>query len=862
MGVCLDRSAELIVSLLGVFQAGGAYLPLDPEYPEARLGFMLADARAAVVITTPAYAGRVTAALAAGGLAGTRLVMLDDATAAMLADLSDTPVGDAERTAPLATENLAYVIYTSGSTGRPKGVMVGQREFANFVFGTRDDLGLGAGTVLLSLTSPSFDVSMAEFCVPLAIGGRIVPADRQRLGETGYARRLVDETGVTMIDSTPTVWRLLIQDGWRPPSTMCVLSGAEALSTELASKLGESGAAVWNCYGPSETTVMVTTHRSADVVGVALIGSPMANVQAYVVDARFEPQPVGIAGELLIGGIQVGRGYLGRPGLTVERFVADPFSGLAGSRLYRTGDLARWRADGTLEFLGRLDQQVKIRGMRVELGEIEAALDALPGIARSAVVAQAASRTTGDMRLVAYLVPKELPSAVVDADDANAAGASSGSAVNVVSLAGMLDLEAARVILKRLLPEHMVPSGYVGLSRLPMTASDKIDRKALPAVETEVVTTGYAAPRTATEALVAAVFVELLGVAQVGAWDGFFDLGGHSLLAVRVVSRLAAATGKELPVRTVFEHPTVEGLAQALDAVAADGGQTTAYQPFVELVSTTPIESPPQRKLYCVHPSSGHAVAFARLIPALSETAGIIGLQSKGVQPGEEPFVTYEAMCATYVDALQARVPAGPIHLLGWSLGGCVAHDVACRLTDAGRDVPWLVMLDSVDAREAAEVPAFETWLHRLSASIGKDHQGRSQIDRLRTLAEAEGIHWSQGWDPDDATELKRLALLGHHNAGLLAERQPSRFFPGRVLVVRASDTRIQVADPALGWGRVCGAVETLDVPFEHLRLLDPEPARLIGEAVANWIDAVDGKEIVRASRCVAAPVSLCQVLA
>ena len=464
VGVCLDRSAELIVSLLGVFQAGGAYLPLDPEYPEARLGFMLGDARAAVVITTPACAGRVTAALAAGGLAGTRLVMLDDATAAMLADLSDTPVGDAERTAPLATENLAYVIYTSGSTGRPKGVMVGQREFANFVFADRDALGLDAGTVPLSMSSPSFDVSMAEFCVPLAIGGRIVLADRQRLGDAGYVRRLVDETGVTMVGSTPTFWRLLIQDGWRPPSTMCVLSGAEALSTELASKLGESGAAVWNGYGPSETTVTATIHRVADAIAPVPIGSPTANAKVYVVDSRFEPQPVGVAGELLIGGVQVARGYLGRPGLTAERFVADPFSGLAGSRLYRTGDLARWRADGTLAFLGRLDQQVKIRGMRVELGEIEAALDALPGIARSVVVAQAVSRTAGnapspdDTRLVAYLVPAALPSAVGDASSALSEG--------MVPLDGLIDLEAVRSALKRVLPEHMVPSGYVGLSRL------------------------------------------------------------------------------------------------------------------------------------------------------------------------------------------------------------------------------------------------------------------------------------------------------------------------------------------------------------------------------------------------------------
>jgi len=858
VGVCLDRSVELLVSLLGVFQAGGAYLPLDPAYPEARLGFMLADAQAPVVITTRSYAGRVTAALAAAdrsGLDGTRLVVLDDAATATIADLPEGPVGNAERTSPLTANSLAYVIYTSGSTGRPKGAMIGQRELTNFVLGTRDDIGLDAETVVLSLTSPSFDVSMEGFCVPLAIGGRVVLADRRRLGETGYVRRLVDETGVTMMHSTPAVWRMLTGDGWRPSSRMCVLSGGEVLSPELANELCEGGSALWNSYGPSETTVTVTTHQFAAVIAAAPIGSPRPNTQAYVVDARFEPQPVGVAGELLIGGLQVGRGYLGRPGLTAERFVADPFSGVAGSRLYRTGDQARWRADGSLEFMGRLDQQVKIRGMRVELGEIEAALDALPGIARSVVVAQAVSQAVADMRLVAYLVPTAPPSAVVHADT-NAAGASSGSAVNVVPLAGVLDLEAARVTLKRMLPEHMVPSGYVGLSRLPMTASGKIDRNALPTVETEVAAAaaGYVAPRTVMEALVAAVFAELLGVPQVGVRDGFFDLGGHSLLAVRVVSRLAAATSKELPVRAVFEHPTVEGLAQALGAVTADKGPAMAYQPFVELVSTTSSTSPterPKRQMYCVHPSSGHAVGFARLIPALSGTAGIIGLQAKGMQPGEEPFATYEEMCATYVDALQARVPAGPIHLLGWSLGGYVAHDVACRLSDVGRDVPWIVILDSVDAREPADVPAFEPWLDRVLSSLGRYDKGSSRTERLWALAEAEGIS-RNARDTGDVTELERLARLTHLNAGLLAERRPSRFYPGRALIVRAADTRTKVADPALGWGRVCGAVHTLDVSFDHLRLLDPEPARLIGEAVASWINAVDGKEMVQALRCAA----------
>ena len=566
VGVCLEHSADLIVALLGVFQAGGAYLPLDPEYPPARLRLMLADAAAPVLIATRTYAERLADAQAAGGdRPDTRLVIVDDAaTAAAIARLSDMPLGDAERTAPLTPDSLAYVIYTSGSTGRPKGVMVGHREFSNFLLATQDDLKLDGGTVLLSLASSSFDLSIEEFCVPLVIGGYVVMADRRRLAEAGYVGQLVDQTGVTMIDTTPAVWKMLIADGWRPGSRVSLLSSAEVAPSKLANELGERGATLWNSYGPTETAIMVTTHRVAEVNEVIPIGSPMANTQIYVVDARFELQPVGVAGELLIGGAQVGRGYLGRPGLTAERFVADPFSGVAGSRLYRTGDRARWRADGTLEFLGRLDHQVKIRGMRVELGEIEAALGALPGVAQSAVSAQ--EMAAGDTRLVAYLVPSPPPSA------AGGNQAAAGPAAEVVALEGTIDLEAARAALRRVLPEHMMPSGYVGLNRLPLTPSGKLDRQALPAVAMEVAAAAYVAPRTATEVMVAAAFEDLLGVSRVGARDGFFDLGGHSLLAVRLVSRLAEATGKELAVRAVFEHPTVAGLAAALveDGIGAD----------------------------------------------------------------------------------------------------------------------------------------------------------------------------------------------------------------------------------------------------------------------------------------------------
>jgi len=557
-----------------------------------------------------------------------------------------------------------------------------------------------------------------------------------------------------------------------------------------------------------------------------------------VVDGWLEPQPVGVAGELLIGGEQVGRGYAGRAGLTAERFVADPFSGVPGARLYRTGDLARWRADGTLEFLGRADQQVKIRGMRVELGEIEAALVAMPGVAQGAVALQ--GTTAADRRLVAYVVPSAL-------SQHPAAGLADGS---VISLDGLLDLEALRAGLKRVLPEHMVPSGYVGLSRLPLTASAKLDRRALPSVEGAVVATAYVAPRDATETAVSEVFAQLLGLSRVGVLDEFFDLGGHSLLAVRLVAALAQATGKELSVRTVFEHPTVEGLAQALRT--ADG-TTTHYQPFLEFApgrSEQPLRKRPESELYCIHPAAGASLCYAGLVQPLAATAQLVGLQGRGWEPGQTAFPSYEEMCTTYVEALKQRAGAAAIPLMGWSLGGFVAHDVACRLAADGWEVPYLVILDSDNSGQWQKTPqAFEAWADATLRSLGDDDDTRGIADRLRALGEAGLL---PGYVPQfaaDPADLERRFRIMHQFSGLLDGRAGSTFYPGPALVIRAADTKTRVADPALGWEGVCGSVDTIDVPFEHNRLLDKEAARQIGEAMATWIDGLAARQLPAAHR-------------
>ncbi len=554
VGVCLERGQDLIVALLAIWKAGAAYLPLDPDYPRDRLAFMLDDSGANVVVTATDFQKMLPEC-------GVQLVLTDDdETVAVVAALPSIAIVDAERMAPLTPNNLAYAIYTSGSTGKPKGVMVEHGDLAHYASFSNDAFGRLERETVLHRTTIGFDYSAEELWWPLAFGHRVVVAPEAISSNPAALCRLCAERGVTTMIVVPSVLSVLLSHGGLDQCTALqqILCGGEALDNRLEQKLLEQTDRIRliNHYGPTEATINATWHdcaNGADDNGpVASIGSPVANTQIYVVDDRLEPTPMGVAGELMIGGVQVGRGYLGRSGLTADRFIADPFGSAPGARLYRTGDLARWRSDGTLEFLGRGDFQVKIRGMRVELGEIEAGLAACDGIAQAVVVAR--RDADGDTRLVAYVVPD----GVEDKE---------GS----FELEGVVNLEALRGALRRSLPEHMVPTGFVGIARVPLTSSGKVDRKVLPDADVSGQRAAYAAPRSEEERAVAEAMADLLDAETVGLHDGFFDLGGHSLLAVRLVTRLAKVTGRDLPLRAVFEQPTVQGLAAVLAELGAGG---------------------------------------------------------------------------------------------------------------------------------------------------------------------------------------------------------------------------------------------------------------------------------------------------
>ncbi|MFF0223660.1 amino acid adenylation domain-containing protein [Streptomyces sp. NPDC004629] len=530
VGVCLERGPELIVALLAVLRAGGAYVPLDPEHPAQRLEFVLRDTGAPVLIAPESLRGRLAR--------GRTLVLPDEADDAAEAP-RDTPAG--------RPGDLAYVLYTSGSTGTPKGVAVTVGSLVNLLFAMRTAFPPPASETVLFATSPTFDIANVEMFLPLVTGGRLVVADKDQARTPRALAALIDTHRVTLVQATPSAWRALVAALSERPAArgLTVLSAGEPLPADLAATMLTVGDRVVNGYGPTEATIYATLAEIRDPARGVPIGRPTANTEVYVVDEHDRPVPVGVPGELLIGGAGVARGYLGRPELTAERFTVHPFRDDPAPRVYRTGDLARWRPDGTLEFLGRLDHQVKVRGFRIELGEVESVLTAHADVASCAVTVR--EDVPGDKALVAYCVP--------------AAGRT-------------LSVTALREWCGRTLPGYMIPSAFVFLTGLPLSSSGKTDRAALPAPDGDRggLDAAYVAPRTPAERAVARIWSAALWADEVGAHDDFFELGGDSLIATRVALRLQEEFALEVPVQALFTHTTVQALARALTAARRSGG--------------------------------------------------------------------------------------------------------------------------------------------------------------------------------------------------------------------------------------------------------------------------------------------------
>ena len=650
VGLCLERSPELVVGILGILKAGGAYVPLDADYPPQRLEFMLRDSAVRYLVTQSSLLDRLPSH-------GCCVTCLDNEAETLKAsDCSNLYSG-------VGADNLAYVMYTSGSTGVPKGVAIPQSAVVNFLLSMSDQPGMSSDDRLLSVTTPTFDISVLELLLPLTVGASLdvvpAPLNADGIGLADY----VSMRNATVMQATPATWQMMLQSGWQGCRQLKVLCGGEALSDHLADELQQRCSQLWNMYGPTETTIWSTTRLVAGQGACGSIGRPITNTQVYVLDAQRQPIPIGVPGELYIGGAGLARGYLNRPDLTAERFVANPFSADPAARLYRTGDLCRWRMDGNLEFLRRIDNQVKLRGFRIELGEIESVLNAHPDVAQSVVIVR--EDRPGDKRLVAYCV------------------SAAGIALNLSDL---------RSQLRAKLPEYMVPSAYVMLATLPLTSSGKVNRHALPAPDDSrpELETGYVAPRNGVEQQLASIWCELLPVDRVGIDDDFFQLGGHSLMAVRLFARMEKTFGQKLPLAVLFQQGTIRHLATLL---AESGGEA----PVAKVLELQPKGE--GRRLFLM-PSIGGELLFSKpLLDEFGTRFPVLGLQPALSPRNLEQFQDFRTTATHFVSALRAYQPHGPYALAGFSYGGFMAYEVACQLDELGETVDLLAVIDTGPGR-------------------------------------------------------------------------------------------------------------------------------------------------------------------
>ncbi|MCA2207594.1 non-ribosomal peptide synthetase [Nocardia rosealba] len=767
VALAMRRSVDLVVAMYAVTATGGAYVPVDPDQPQARTRYIL-DTAAPLLTLTQAD----TWLAATGSHDAVPVEQLD------LGGYAPQPLVDTERIAPVRATDTAYVIFTSGSTGRPKGVAVPHAAIVNQLRWKTSEFGLRADDAVLLKTAATFDLSVWEFWSTAVSGGRIVLASAGGHRDPAYLAELMRTENVTTLHAVPSMLDALLT-GELPSSLRRVLAIGEALPVSLARRIQTAApqAALFNVYGPTEAAVSITSHRVTprDTTTVP-IGRPIHNSRIYVLDAHLNPVPTGVTGELYLGGTQLATGYLARPDLTAERFVPDPFT--PGERMYRTGDLAAWTADGELDYRGRTDFQTKIRGFRIELTEIDSVLTEHPDVASAVTLGRA--NQTGETVLVSYVVAVQ------------------GKTVTVERLTEWAAHQ---------LPAHMMPAAIVVLDRIPLTAHGKLDRDALPAPT--FATRTYRAPAGAVEQAVCAVFADVLRLDRVGMDDHFFELGGTSLLATRLAAQLGDALAATVPVTWIFTAPTPAGILTALRAAGTDStGSDTAFDILLPLRTTGTGEP-----LFCVHPVSGLAWSFGGLTAHLDRP--VYGLQSPALsstEPLPDSIEQWALLCLKHLRAVQ---PEGPYHLLGWSLGGVIAHAMAVQLQEDGEQVALLGMLDSrlTSASPATAGEATAADLLGGFAAAGDDVDAQALARQLCALSAPDV--------PVDEARVDRIIDGATTSIALDAAYRP-RLFHGPLTYFTATDDPTG-ATGATSWAdAVTGTVHNHPIAATHWRMTEP----------------------------------------
>src|ERR1051325_1196679 len=771
VGICVERSPRMLIGLLGILKAGGAYVPLDPVYPPERLRFITQDAATPVLITQRHLLSNVPAGKA-------HIVCLDDWN-----------IIDQEREEDPITEtvaqNLSHVIYTSGSTGKPKGVAIQHEsvaaliDWASTVFSSEELQGV------LASTSICFDLSVFELFVTLSLGGSVILADNAL-----HLAHLESAKQVTLINTVPSAIAELLRLNAIPKTVSTINLAGEALKTSVVQQLYELPHVqrVFDLYGPSEDTTY-STFALRCASGPAIIGRPISNTEAYLLDSDLQQVPEGMQGEIYLSGHGLARGYLHRPDLTAERFVPNPFNKDGSTRLYRTGDLARRLPDGNLEYLGRLDNQIKLRGFRIELNEIEICLSQYPSI-RDCVVA-VKSNDVGEKFLVAYFVSDEL-----------------------------LQVTDLRNFLAHELPDYMVPSRFVRVDKIPLNPNGKVDRQALPEPSTDraMLQRECVAPLDEIEIQLINIWQELLGVSSVGTEDNFFELGGHSLLAVRLFTEVESRFGRKLPLATLFEATTISQLGAILRNRTAP-----SWSSLVAIQSKG--SKPP---LFCIHGCGAHVFIYRSLVAYLDSDQPVYGLQAQGIDGIQEPFTRIEDMASHYINEIREVDSEGPYYLVGDTLGGLIAFEIAQQLTNQGKEVGLLAMFDTACPLPLSFGPRVVSHLRHLKELGPKHYVLSAGVSVARKLglkfpeyaapvrlnaAEqefADGVSASD--DPVQRTE------WGIYLATQVNYEPPNQRLPGRITYFRARDNRYGRGenDYRLNWKRGANEFEVYDIPGRH----------------------------------------------
>ena len=831
VGVCLDRTEILPAALLGVWYAGAAYLPLDPNHPQDRLAFELEDARVSLILTEEKH----RRSLPSGGRAihAVEVLLRDSRGRAAAPFPNDHPGVD------LSPDSPAYAIYTSGSTGRPKAALISHGALANTIRAVGSQLNLGASDVVLGGATVAFDVANLEFYLPLAAGASLRLIESGALSDGHRLARILRESEVTVMLATPTTYSILLEAGWSGGPGLQLVAGGEALPRELAKALQQRSRTLWNQYGPTETAICATSERVAPGDSDISLGRPLDNVTVYVLDQNLRPVPPGAPGEICIGGQGVGLGYLNRPELTQAVFLPDPFTARPGASMYRTGDLGRWRADGRLEFLGRKDDQIKIRGYRVELGEIECAMRAFAGVRDAA--ARAIEFEPGDSRLIAFL-----------RSDAGT------------------DLAALKDFLRGRLPEYMIPAELIPLDAFPVSPNGKVDRRRLDAMRLSGVIPAPAASNRASdlesdlasnlepdlrqameqapgdpiELWLQSTWRRLLKSPQVGLTDNFFDMGGHSLLAARMMAQASSRFGLRLPLSILLEQPTILALAEYVR-------RRSSVEPLLTRIQSGG-GGPP---LFIAHGVGGSLLSFRAIAACLAPRRTVYGLalpsSLDNLLDGDAEDAARRivpALASRYVAEMRAVYPRGPYHLAGHSSGGPVVVEAALQLLQAGCEVGLLALLDC---------PA--------SAAPNKDRNWRSPAAlrsflarNLAELALLPKLGWSE-WAMRRVVYqklkfklwiIRRLPRIAHHyrNSALAqgylalgAQTFQLPFFAGEgVLFVARDEPRDE--DLAACWAPCFSHLHTVFVPGSHQSILDRPHAEFLAremeERLARWDSA------------------------